>query len=248
MSHKLKIALLGATMLGFASTSAQAGLDGNPFEGLYLGFNANYSKVKSKNSYEDLEPGVDELDNNFFTGIGNGAKNTGYGGSLYGGIGTNFWGPMYVSIEGALGLAGGSSTATVNTVTPAFETPDPDGGEPTVTPAAYGTDTLKLKAGFAFDINARLGFTVSDRVLVYGLGGYTSTKFKASVSGQDFSSSAGGYRYGAGFEVGIMEDIALRIEYVRTAHSDINWRTNADSLTFDPSTEALRIGLILHMD
>ncbi|WP_417623879.1 outer membrane protein [Paremcibacter congregatus] len=238
MPHKLKIALLGATMLGFASTSAQAGLDGNPFEGLYLGFNANYSKVKSKNSYEDLEPGVDELDNNFFTGIGNGAKNTGYGGSLYGGIGTNFWGPMYVSIEGALGLAGGSSTATVNTVTPASGT----------TEAVHSTANLKLKAGFAFDINARLGFTVSDQVLVYGLGGYTSTKFKASVSGQDFSSSAGGYRYGAGFEVGIMEDIALRIEYVRTAHSDINWRTNADSLTFDPSTEALRIGLILHMD
>lgn len=251
MSQKLKIALLGATLLGFATTSAQAGVDANPFEGLYLGFNANYSKVKSKNSYEDLEPGADQLSNNFYTAVGNGGKSNGYGGSLYGGIGTNIWGPMYVSIEGALGVAGGSSNATINTVVPAHQIDDPNSDDPDDmidVAAVHSTGNLKVKAGFAFDINARLGFTISDRVLVYGLGGYTSTKFKATTPSESFSSSAGGYRYGAGFEVGIMEDVALRIEYVRTAHSEINWRTNADSLTFDPSTEALRIGLVLHMD
>ncbi len=248
MSYRFKTALVSAAALTFATlgatslttSQAQAGVDGNPFEGLYLGLHANYSRVTSKNTYVDLEP--DTAANNFITGIGDGAKGTGYGGTLYGGIGTNFWGPVYVSIEGALGLPGGSSTAIVNTVVPERIV------NGATVPAVFGTRDLTIKTGFAFDINTRLGFTVSDNILIYGLGGYTSTKFNMSDSGGDFSKGAGGYRYGAGFEIGIMEDIALRIEYVRTAHSKINWRRGADDLFFDPSTEAIRIGVILHMD
>ena len=245
MSHKFKTKLIGlplVAMMSLITTEAQAGMDGNPFEGLYAGFNANYSRVKSKNNYVDLE--ADSASNNFFTGIGDSKKATGYGGSLYGGIGSNIWGPVYIGIEGALGLSGGSGNAVVNTVTPATGT---EGSEGYVAPV-FGTDNVKIKAGFAFDINARLGFTVSDRVLIYGLGGYTSTKFKVSDSKGDFSKSAGGYRYGAGFEIGILEDVAIRVEYVRTAHSDFTWERGADNLIFDPSTEAVRVGLILHMD
>ncbi|MCF6216140.1 MAG: outer membrane beta-barrel protein [Emcibacter sp.] len=248
MSYRFKTAFISAAALTFATLSAttlttsqaQAGVDGNPFEGLYLGLHANYSRVTSKNTYVDLEPDADA--NNFITGIGDGTKGTGYGGTLYGGIGTNFWGPVYVSIEGALGLPGGKAAAIVNTVIPEHIVNDE------TIPAEFGTRDLTIKTGFAFDINTRLGFTVSDNILIYGLGGYTSTKFKMSDAGGDFSKGAGGYRYGAGFEIGIMEDIALRIEYVRTAHSKINWRRGADDLFFDPSTEVLRIGVILHMD
>jgi len=248
MSNRITAALFGATALTLATlttatltiSSARAGVDGNPFEGLYLGLNANYSRVSMQNSYTDLAP--DDAANNFFTGIGDGSKGTGYGGTLYGGIGTNFWGPMYASIEGALGLPGGSGSAIVNTVIPESVVDD------VIVPAVHGTDTLRIKAGFAFDINTRLGFTISDSILVYGLGGYTSTKFKLSDAGGTFSSSAGGYRYGAGFEVGIMEDIALRVEYVRTAHSKINWQRGVDDFFIDPSTEVFRIGVILHMD
>ncbi len=240
MSNRLKAALLGATAFTITTAimmpQAHAGMDGNPFEGLYVGFNANYSRVKSTNTYQDLDGAA--VDKNLFTGIGNSKKNNGYGGALYGGIGTNIWGPLYTSIEGSLGLAGGSGTAVTNTTT--IPTDD--------TPAQAGTSTMKLKAGFAFDINARLGFTVADRVLVYGLGGYTSTKFKASDSTGNFSKSLGGYRYGAGFEIGIMEDVAVRVEYVRTEHSKLTWVRNQDQFTFDPSTEVFRIGLVLHMD
>jgi len=234
MSNPLKTALVSAAVItmGVLSTAtltiphAHAGEDANPFEGLYLGLHANYSRVTSKNSYVALEPGEGEA--NLFTGIGDATEGTGYGGTLYGGIGTNIWGPMYVSIEGALGLPGGSSTAIINTI--------------------EGPDDVRIKAGFAFDINSRIGFTISDNILIYGLGGYTSTKFNISDSADEFSQSAGGYRYGAGFEIGIMEDIALRIEYARTAHSEINWQRGADDFFFDPSTEVFRIGVILHMD
>ncbi len=247
MSNRIKTALIGLPLLAtlsLMSAPAQAGVDGNPFEGLYLGLYGNYARVSSTNSYVDLEPASDA--NNFFTGIGEKSeKSSGYGGSLYGGIGTNFWGPLHASIEGALGLSGGSGNAVLNTVTPAQGVE----GDADFVPASFGTDNVRIKAGFAFDVNARLGFTVSDRVMIYGLGGYTSTKFKVSDSTGEFSKTAGGYRYGAGFEVGIMEDVALRIEYTRTEHSDFTWeRTSADNLIFDPSTESVRIGLILHMD
>ncbi|PCI32879.1 MAG: hypothetical protein COB54_05685 [Alphaproteobacteria bacterium] len=255
MFNHFKIALLGTSVLALTSLTtplAQAGVDGNPFEGLYLGLNANYAKVGSTNSYTDLDP--DSADNNFFTGIGDTKKGTGYGGALYGGIGKNIWGPLYVSIEGSLGLAGGKGTAQINTVIPehiipAVGTEGEDGYIPAETIATVtGTDTMKIKAGFAFDINTRLGFLVSDKVMVYGLAGYTSTKYKFSDASGDFSKGAGGYRYGAGFEIGIMEDIAVRIEYVRTEHSAITWERGLDSFRFDPNSQVFRIGVILHMD
>lgn len=255
MFTHFKIALFGTSALMMSSLitpQAQAGVDGNPFEGMYLGLNGNYAKVGSINSYSDLDP--DSAANNLFTGIGNTKKNTGYGGALYGGIGRNIWGPVYVGIEASLGLAGGSGSAQVNTVVPehdiaAVGSPgDADYAAAQTIAAVHGTDTMKIKAGFAFDINARLGFSISDRVLVYGLGGYTSTKYKLSDSTGDFSKGAGGYRYGAGFEVGIMEDMAVRIEYVRTAHSALTWERGVDSFRIDPSSQVIRIGVVLHMD
>ncbi|MBL4612434.1 MAG: hypothetical protein JKY91_01695, partial [Emcibacter sp.] len=69
-----------------------------------------------------------------------------------------------------------------------------------------------------------------------------------SDSTGDFSKGAGGYRYGAGFEVGIMEDMAVRIEYVRTAHSALTWERGVDSFRIDPSSQVIRIGVVLHMD
>ena len=255
MFHHFKIALLGTSVLAMTSLAtplAHAGVDGNPFEGLYLGLNANYAKVGSTNSYIDLDP--DSASENFFTGISDTNKGTGYGGALYGGIGKNFWGPLYVSIEGSLGLSGGKGTALINTVVPehtiaAVGTEGEAGYVPEQTIAAVaGTDTMRIKAGFAFDINTRLGFLVSDKIMVYGLGGYTSTKYKFSDTSGDFSKGAGGYRYGAGFEVGIMEDLAIRVEYVRTEHSSVTWDRGVDSFRFDPNSQVVRIGVILHMD
>ncbi|NOZ66776.1 MAG: porin family protein [Alphaproteobacteria bacterium] len=220
MSNRLKTALaIGGLTTMLMTSQAQAGLDGNPFEGLYLGFNANYSKVTADATYEILDANT-----NSFGGISSSSNSTGYGGVLYGGIGTNIWGPMYVGIEAGLGVNGGTSFVT------------------------DGTSTFGLKAGFSLDITTRVGMTVSDRVLVYALGGYTSIKFsnKGFVNGQ--SKGLGGYRYGAGFEVGILEDIALRVEYVRTAHAAVTWTQAGDSFRFDPSTQVFRIGVILHMD
>jgi len=222
MYTRFKMALLCAgalTATSLMTSQAQAGLDGNPFEGLYLGFNANYAKVKSTTTYDLLNAPTST-----FNGITSTKSGNGYGGILFGGIGTNFWGPLYAGVEAGLGVNGG--TATVSD----------------------GAATLGLKAGFTLDLDARLGMTISDRVLVYAIGGYTSIKYKGIGFTSGKSSGLAGYRYGAGFEVGILEDIALRVEYSRTEHSSVTWIQGGDSFTFDPSTQVFRIGLVLHMD
>ncbi len=222
MRTKFKTTLLCASALAASyliSSQAQAGLDGNPFEGMYLGFNANYSKVTANGTYEILD-----ADTNTFGGISSTDDSTGYGGTLIGGIGTNLWGPMYVGIEAGLGINGGSGVVS------------------------DGTSSFGVKAGFAFDLNARVGMTISDRVLAYAIGGYTSTKYKSKGFTSNQSKSLGGYRYGAGFEVGIMEDIALRVEYIRTEHSAVTWAQAGDSFRFDPSSQIVKIGVVLHMD
>ncbi len=222
MFNKSKVALIGASAIAMSSlmtTQAQAGLDANAFEGLYLGLNFNYSKVTANATFDILD-----ADTSTFGGITGTENSNGYGGVLYGGIGTNLWGPLYVGIEGGLGVNGGTGTVT------------------------DGTTTFGLKSGFSFDVSPRIGVTVSDNILVYALGGYTSIKFSSRGFANDQSKSLGGYRYGAGIEVGIMEDIAVRLEYVRTEHSSVTWINGGDSFNFDPSTQVIKIGVILHMD
>lgn len=227
MPSLLKTTLISASALTatilmaspLMTQNAKAGMDGNPFEGLYLGLNANYAKVDPSATYTELN-----ADTSTFNGITSSQKKSGYGGTIYGGIGTNLWGPMYIGIEGGLGLNGGSGYVS------------------------DGTKSYGLKAGFSFDLNTRLGMTISDRILVYGLGGYTSTKYSGRGFDTKQSKSLGGYRYGAGFEVGILEDIALRIEYIRSEHSAVTWTQAGDSFRFDPSGQIIKVGLILHMD
>lgn len=260
MSNRFKTVLAGASVLALSTltlstamtSQAQAGVDAGPFEGLFVGFNGNFSRVTSKNTYTDLDADSDSF--NFFNGIGDSLKGTGYGLNFYGGMGSNIWGPVYASIEGALGVSGGSGNATVNTVIPEHIIPgntDPDLGDLTddiLVPAEFGTDNLKIRAGFAFDVTARLGYVVDDFAMIYVLGGYTSTKYKSTIGELEFSKSAGGYRVGAGIEVMVMEDIAVRLEYVRTEHSAIDWNLGADAFRLDPRSEVIRLGLVLHME
>ena len=220
MSHRLKtVFAIGGLITLLMTSQARAGLDGNPFEGTYLGFSANYSKVSGNATYELLDSDIST-----FNGISSSSDSAGYGGILYGGIGTSLWGPLYGSVEGGLGLTGGTGSIS------------DDAAE------------LGLKAGFTFEVNTRLGVTVSDNILIYGLGGYTSVKFSGQGFANGGGSSLAGYRVGAGFEVGVMEDIALRVEYIRTEHSSTTIIQGGDSFRFDPSTQVIRIGLVLHME
>ncbi|NOZ42692.1 MAG: porin family protein [Alphaproteobacteria bacterium] len=222
MSNRFKTAVLSASALialPLMTSPAQAGLDANPFDGLYLGFNFNYAKVKANATYSLLDANTST-----FNGISSTNSKSGYGGVLYGGIGTNVWGPIYVGIEGGLGLNGGTGSVS------------------------DGTASFGLKSGFSFDISGRLGVTLSDNILLYTIGGYTTIKFSSRGFATSQKKGLAGYRYGVGFEVGILEDVAIRVEYVRTKHSSVAWTQGGDSFLFDPSTQVIKVGLVLHMN
>lgn len=207
--------------LAIGTLPAQAGIDGNPFEDFYIGLNFDYSKISSNTVHTGL-PDVGEVSSTFGD-ISSRNNSSGFGGGLYGGYGINF-GPIYTSVEAGFMVARGNSKIS------------------------DGTTTVKLGQSNVMGINARVGFVVSDNILVYGLGGFASTKFTVDDGAFDISKRLSGAKYGAGFEVGIMEDIALRVEYTRTRYGSFLVSQQLDIYDFKPRTQSITIGIVLHMN
>ena len=222
MSHffkKILVIAAIATTSPLLSSTAQAGMDGTPFDGFFIGLRADYYKETANTTYEQLT-GDDASD---FSGVTGEDSGNGFAGGFYGGYGLSF-GPVYTSLEAGWGISGGASDAT------------------------DGTNEFGVKASNSFDINARVGFPFSERFLIYGLGGYAATKFNP----RGFDSAEGdrlnGFRYGGGLEIGIIEDIALRIEYTRAEYGSMTIIQGVDSFTFDPSEQRISVGIVLHMN
>lgn len=209
------------TFLAAGSLSAQAGVDGNPFEDFYVGLNFDYSKVTSNTVYTEL-PATEGLASTF-DGINSRNSGSGFGGGLYGGYGLNF-GPVYTSLEAGFMVARGNAKIS------------------------DGTTTVKLGQSNVMGINARVGFVVSDNILLYGLAGFASTKFGVDDGTFNISKRLSGIKYGAGFEVGIMEDIALRVEYTRTRYGSLLVSQQLDVYDFKPRSQSITIGVVLHMN
>jgi len=204
---------------------ARAGLDGSEFEGLYVGLNIDYATRGVDTIFTALTDPDDATAMASFGGVTGTENNAGYGGGLYGGYGFSLFGGVYLSGEAGFSVYKGGNNVT------------------------DGDETFGITASNAFDVNIRLGYVVSDNVLVYGLAGFASTKFNSEGFGDDkVSQRLSGFRYGAGFEVGIMEDIALRVEYTRAEYSSFRSTTMLNQFDFDPDEQRFIIGLVLHMD
>ncbi|WP_417316715.1 outer membrane protein [Emcibacter sp.] len=214
----LMIAGIAATAPVFSST-ALAGMDGTPFDGFYLGFRGDYYKESANASYEQIAGSSTSN----FSGIASEESGTGIGGGFYGGYGLSF-GPVFTSIEAGWGLSGGTSEVT------------------------DGTNTFGVKASNSFDINGRVGFVASERVLIYGLGGYAATKFNGRGFAEEQGDRLNGFRYGGGFEIGLFENVALRAEYTRAEYGNLTVTQGVDRFVFDPSEQRISVGLVLHMN
>jgi outer membrane immunogenic protein len=88
--------------------------------------------------------------------------------------------------------------------------------------ATTGTGSTAVKTcgslGRDLNVNARLGYKISDRGTLYALAGYTNLRTKASVTtgiGDPVKSAVNldGFRVGAGYEHGISDRIFLKGEY-----------------------------------
>jgi outer membrane immunogenic protein len=222
--HSIKYITLMAITL-FASQPSFAGPDGSPFEGLYIGI------ATVKNTFSSTATYQENLDDDFpsnFTGITDSSSSNSYGAGLLGGYGLNY-GPVYFGAEAAFIIDKGSSVYS------------------------DGTNTLRVAKSNTFDINGRLGYTISNKVLLFGLIGYSGINLKSKGVNElnsesiNYNARVTALQYGGGMEFALMENIAIRAEYTRAKASDAIFRNGSDQFTFKPKTSRIMVSAILHM-
>ena len=227
---KLTLYLI-VTLISFSNISAQAGVDGSPFEGLYLGVISTKSTFSSTASHVARTDIVDPFSQNVistFNGISTSTSENSFGGGLMGGYGLNY-GLLYFGAEAAFIVDKG------NTV------------------LSDGVSTIKISQGNTFDVSLRSGITISDKALVFGLIGYSGVNLKSKGINErlgnnlDFNKRLTSLRYGGGIEVAVMENIAVRAEYTRSIINDAIVLDGADEFTYKPKSSRIMLSLVLHM-
>ncbi|MBL4603316.1 MAG: outer membrane beta-barrel protein [Emcibacteraceae bacterium] len=225
---KLYISILIVTILSLNTIHAKAGVDGSPFEGSYLGFvttKSTFAAVGTLGQFDDSDnPSI-------FNSIASTTSKNSYGGGFFAGYGLKF-GSLYTSAEGAFIIDKG------NTI------------------FSDGTNTIKFAKSNTLDLNLRGGMEISDRALVFALIGYSGTNIKSDGINGRQNKDAGGinynkrltsFRYGAGIEVAIYENIAIRAEYTRSIIGSDIYIDGSDLFSIKPKTSRIMFSVVLHM-
>jgi opacity protein-like surface antigen len=206
---------------------ANAGVDGSPFEGPYLGV------ITTKSTYSATIANtiVSTVDTPSAFGSSTSAKSkNSYGGGLFGGYGLNY-GPVYTSAE--LGFIVDKG----NTI------------------LSDGTNTIKFSQSNTFELNVRAGFHLTDNALIFGMFGYSGANMKSHginerskpTDGLSYKQRLTSLRYGAGVEVAVYENISLRGEYTRSKISNDFYLDGSDKFTISPKTSRIMFSVVLHM-
>jgi outer membrane immunogenic protein len=142
-------------------------------------------------------------------------------GGLYGGFGATFNRLFYVGLEGGFYL-----------------------NRKPMAGLAFDTINAGLKSKNTFDLAGRAGF-VAGRSLIYGLAGYTSTKFKTFGLASDMGKRLDGLRYGGGVEFAVTPALSLRAEYSRANYKKWAVASGASTITFNPRENRFLLGATL---
>ncbi len=113
-----------------------------------------------------------------------------------------------------------------------------------VSPTASFTGTnTGLKSKNTYDILGRAGF-VAGNGLIYGLAGYTSTKYETFGLATNANRRLGGLRYGGGIEFGVDAlHSTVRLEYSHANYKDWNVVSGANTINFNPSEHRFLLGV-----
>lgn len=212
-------------LLAFITNPAFAGPDGSPFEGLYVGFTTVVNTFETTATYQEISN--DDFPSNF-SSISDSVSNNSYGAGILAGYGLTY-GILYYGAEAAFIVDKGNSVYT------------------------DGANSIRVAKSNTFDINGRLGFTISDKALVFGLLGYSGINLKSQgvneLRGEngDYNTRVTALRYGGGVEVEIMENIAIRAEYTRSIGANSTYRDGSDQFIFKPKTSRIMLSAVLHM-
>lgn len=226
MSHKIFKLTFLAILIASITKPALAGPDGNPFEGLYVGITSVINTFESTATYQEVPN--DNFPSNF-SNISDSVSSNSYGGGLLAGYGLSY-GPLYYGAEAAFIVDKGNTIYT------------------------DGANIIRLGKSNTFDINGRLGFTLADKALIFGLIGYSGINLKSqgvnglsTDSNLDYNTRVTALRYGGGIEVEIFENIAIRAEYTRSTGANSTYRNGSDQFTFKPKTSRIMLSAVLHM-
>jgi opacity protein-like surface antigen len=225
MSHKIfKITFL-AILITSITKPALAGPDGSPFEGLYVGVTSVVNTFDSTATYREVPN--DDFPSNF-SSISSSVSSNSYGGGILAGYGLSY-GPLYYGAEAAFIVDKGNTVYT------------------------DGANTTRLGKSNTFDINGRLGFTLADKAIIFGLVGYSGINLKSRGVNElqndnlDYNTRVTALRYGGGIEVEIFENIAIRAEYTQSTGANSTYRNGSDEFTFKPKTSRIMLSAVLHM-
>jgi opacity protein-like surface antigen len=93
------------------------------------------------------------------------------------------------------------------------------------------------------DLSARAGFTTGE-ALVYGLAGYSNTKFNIQSGATTDSKRLSAFRFGGGMEIAFMKQGRLRLEYSRANYGE--WKYKLQSVNdpvFKPKSDRFMASL-----
>ncbi|RJT34271.1 porin family protein [Mesorhizobium waimense] len=84
------------------------------------------------------------------------------------------------------------------------------------------SDGIDAKGGFEGSLRARLGYSVTPEILLYGTGGLAgkNQKITDSVTGTDDSNAMFGWTAGVGTDIKITDNVFGRVEYRYTDYGD----------------------------
>lgn len=109
---------------------------------------------------------------------------------------------------------------------------------------------LGVDSKYSYGITGRLGTTVNDSVLLYGLAGYQRTRFDYRLTETEedmslrFKDSTNGARIGVGVEYQMDNRLFMRAEYSYTFYESERYRIEDEfTLRLDPDAQRFMLGL-----
>jgi opacity protein-like surface antigen len=97
-----------------------------------------------------------------------------------------------------------------------------------------GVTIFSGKSKRTFGLTGRVGYLLGGRFLVYGRAGYENAAFRFSDSLSTSKHNFDGFKYGAGVELGLLANLAVRLEYDHTNFNSATPLTTSPTATFSP--------------
>jgi outer membrane immunogenic protein len=109
-------------------------------------------------------------------------------------------------------------------------------------------DELCVKAGRNMTLGGRVGLPTGDGGLIYVKGGYSRGRFKASYDDGfglfvEDSDTVGGWHVGAGFELGITQNVYAKAEYIHTRYHTMFEDQLSDDERIEPTRHQIMGGV-----